>query len=143
MVVGGWFLFYSYNLQLKLGDKCTYKLVKECNNTLVEKAITLRRAIQKRSRESMINTDTKKRWKEVKSDNFCYSKVGRAITLWGAIEYFGRAPNNICIFGKPIIFSLTVSNHYTISVISETRWNVGRFHQKLEQYIVQEPDLSF
>ena len=24
--------------------------------------------------------------KEVKSDNFCYRKVGRAITKWGAIE---------------------------------------------------------
>ena len=28
-----------------------------------------------------------KRWStEVKSDNFCYRKVGRVITLWGAIE---------------------------------------------------------
>ena len=53
-IVGGWFLFYSYKLQLKLGDK-------ECKNTLVEEAITLRRAIQIRSRESMINTDTKKK----------------------------------------------------------------------------------
>ena len=24
--------------------------------------------------------------KEIKSDNFCYRKVGRAITKWGAIE---------------------------------------------------------
>ena len=24
--------------------------------------------------------------KEIKSDNFCYCKVGRAITKWGAIE---------------------------------------------------------
>ena len=24
--------------------------------------------------------------KEVKSDNFCYRKVGRALTKWGAIE---------------------------------------------------------
>ena len=24
--------------------------------------------------------------KEIKSDNFCYHKVGRAITIWGAIE---------------------------------------------------------
>ena len=24
--------------------------------------------------------------KEIKSDNFCYSKVGRAITKWGEIE---------------------------------------------------------
>ena len=28
-----------------------------------------------------------KNWsKEIKSDNFCYCKVGRAITQWGAIE---------------------------------------------------------
>ena len=27
-----------------------------------------------------------KRSKEVKSDNFCYRKVGRAITKWGSIE---------------------------------------------------------
>ena len=26
------------------------------------------------------------RSKEIKSDNFCYRKVGRAITKWGAIE---------------------------------------------------------
>ena len=31
--------------------------------------------------------DLYKKWsKEVKSDNFCYCKVGRAITIWGAIE---------------------------------------------------------
>ena len=24
--------------------------------------------------------------KEIKSDNFCYSKVGKAITKWGAVE---------------------------------------------------------
>ena len=28
----------------------------------------------------------KKLSKEVKSDNFCYRKAGRAITKWGAIE---------------------------------------------------------
>ena len=28
----------------------------------------------------------KNRSKEVKSDNFCYRKVARAITKWGAIE---------------------------------------------------------
>ena len=42
-------------------------------------------AIKKRSQESMYKTNKKKISIEVKSDNF-YRKVGRAITLWGAIE---------------------------------------------------------
>ena len=32
------------------------------------------------------NLQTHKKIEEIKSDNFCYRKVGRAITKWGAIE---------------------------------------------------------
>ena len=51
---------------------------------IVGRAITIQRAIQERSHESMFKADKKKWSKEVKSDNFC--KVGRAMTKWGAIE---------------------------------------------------------
>ena len=33
-----------------------------------------------------MNQSTKLIQKDIKSDNFCYRKVGRAITKWGAIE---------------------------------------------------------
>ena len=57
-------------------------------------------------------TPIQKRSKEVKSDNFCYRKVGRAITKWGATEkslillsqywknyYFDMVPKVISHFG--------------------------------------------
>ena len=49
---------------------------------IVGRAITISEAIQKRSHELVY----KKLSKEIKSDNFCYRKVGRAITLQGEIE---------------------------------------------------------
>ena len=39
-----------------------------------------------------------KKWsKEIKSDNFCYRKVGRAITKWGAIQ---KSPILLSQYGK-------------------------------------------
>ena len=52
-----------------------------------------------------------KNWsKEIKSDNFCYRKVGRAITKWGAIEKstFLNGNKIISHFMVAIIFSSTV-----------------------------------
>ena len=51
-----------------------------------------------------------KNWsKEIKSDNFCYRKVGRAITKWGAKEKSPILPRNIGIInilkGYPKIIS--------------------------------------
>ena len=48
---------------------------------MVGRAIALWRAIHKRSHEPI-----KQRNKEIKSDNFCYSKVGSSITKWRAKE---------------------------------------------------------
>ena len=50
------------------------------------RAITIWEAIQKRSHEPIYKTNKKNWSKEIKSDNFCYRKVGRAITKWWAIE---------------------------------------------------------
>ena len=33
-----------------------------------------------------MNQSTKLKSKEIKSDNFCYRKVGGALTKWGAME---------------------------------------------------------
>ena len=55
--------------------------------------------------------------KEIKSDNFCYRKVGRAITKWGAIEkspillafpFLKGKKKNSRIMMVAIIFSPTV-----------------------------------
>ena len=46
--------------------------------------ITIWKAIQIMSHEPIYKT--KNLSKEIKSNTFCYRKVGRAITLWGAIE---------------------------------------------------------
>ena len=60
--------------------------------------------------------------KEIRSDNLCYRKVGRAITLWGVIdgktllhcnirkmnEFTQHQKSFHIIWGAPIIFSLTV-----------------------------------
>ena len=43
----------------------------------------------------------KMKQREVKTDNFCYYKVGRAITKWGVIEI-----SPILLLGAPIIFAL-------------------------------------
>ena len=48
--------------------------------------ITILKAIKKRSHEPIYITNKKKLSKRIKSDNFCYRKVGRGITKWGAIE---------------------------------------------------------
>jgi hypothetical protein len=40
---------------------------------------------KERKHDFIYKTDTKKGSKEVKSDNFCYCKVGRVITIRGAI----------------------------------------------------------
>ena len=42
--------------------------------------------MEKRSHKQGFKTETKKLSREVKSDNFCYRKDGRAITKWGEIE---------------------------------------------------------
>ena len=71
----------------------------------------MRKAIQERSHEKIYKTYTKNE-AEVKSDNFSYHKVGRAITKWRSIKgnrillpqywkilYYGRAPKTISYFG--------------------------------------------
>ena len=41
------------------------------------------------AKETMKYSSKPIKWiKEIKGDNFCYCKVGRAITLWGAIEKY-------------------------------------------------------
>ena len=56
----------------------------------------------------MVSNTEKKPWtnlqssyknlrKEIKSDNFCYRKVGRAITKWGAQE---KSPILLSQYGK-------------------------------------------
>ena len=60
--------------------------------------------------------------KRVKSDNFCYRKVGGAITSWREIDKspisqywenycFDRVPRIISYFWSPIIFWSTVTLH--------------------------------
>ena len=51
--------------------------------TIVGRVIAVWEAIKKRSHEPILYKNLSK---EVKSDNFCYRKVGRAITKWGAID---------------------------------------------------------
>ena len=65
--------------------------------------------------------------KEIKSDNFCYRKVGRAITKWGAIE---KSPmllllfdgsNNIfvdCICCKILLFRHLKSDLFNVQLTS-------------------------
>jgi hypothetical protein len=67
-----------------------------------------------------------KNWsKEIKSDNFCYRKVGRAITKWGAIEkspililqhwknyHVKRVTKLFRILMVGIIFSSTVNDEH-------------------------------
>ena len=55
---------------------------------IVERAITIRRAVEKRSHESKYKNRYKKRSKRGKSDNFCYLKVGRAITKYSDIKSY-------------------------------------------------------
>ena len=58
---------------------------------------------------------------KIKSDNFCYRKVGRAVNKWRAVEkslillsqywnndHFDRVPKSFRILGAPIIFSSIV-----------------------------------
>ena len=47
--------------------------------------VIVKEAMKKRKHESKYKT-IQKLSKDVMSDNFCYLKVGRAITKWGAIE---------------------------------------------------------
>ena len=65
--------------------------------------------------------NSSKNWsKEIKSDNFCYCKVGRAITKWGAIEkspIFQRVTKLFRILMVAIIFSSTV--HCTVCLKSD------------------------
>ena len=63
--------------------------------------ITIWEAIQKRSHEPIYKNLSK----EIKKNNFCYRKVGRAITKWGAIE---KSPVLFRILMAAIIFSPTV-----------------------------------
>ena len=62
-----------------------FKNVKE-RQLLVGRAKTIERAMEKRSHKKKVQNRDNKLSKEVKSDNFCYRKVGRAISKWGAIE---------------------------------------------------------
>ena len=57
--------------------------------TVFGRAVTLEREIRKRSHEKC--TKSKKKSKEIKSDNFMYCKVVRAINTWVAIE---ESPTN-------------------------------------------------
>ena len=36
--------------------------------------------------------------KKIKSDNFCYRKVGRAITKWGAIEIHTQSTKKVLLY---------------------------------------------
>ena len=45
--------------------------------------------------------------KEIKSDNFCYRKVGRAITKWGAIE---KSPISLSQYWKSYHFERVKKN---------------------------------
>ena len=67
-----------------------------------------------------------KNWsKEIKSDNFCYRKVGRAITKWGAIEkspillsqYSWRIMRNAEQFGREV--SDQVLNMYSGELLED------------------------
>ena len=60
----------------------------------------IRRVIQKRGHE----TDTENKKKYIKSDNFCYRKVERAITPWGAKEK-NKQFDCAIFLGGPILFS--------------------------------------
>ena len=58
-------------------------------------------------RKEAMNQSTKhmQNWsKEIKSDNFCYRKVGRAITTWGSIE---KSPILLSQYWKNSQFELT------------------------------------
>jgi hypothetical protein len=65
-----------------------------------KRSITIWEVIQKRSHEPIYKIYKKKLRKEIKSDNFCYCKVRRAITKWGAIEKvpFLKGTKNIFAF---------------------------------------------
>ena len=52
----------------------------------VGRAITLWEAIHKMSHELIYKPNLQKINKKVKSDSFCYHKVGRAITILTAID---------------------------------------------------------
>ena len=74
---------------------CNFTLchrLKECKRAtsiavaIVGRGKTIEREMEKRSHKQRSKTETKNWSKEVKSDNFCYHKVGRVITKWEAIE---------------------------------------------------------
>ena len=63
----------------------------------------------------LVRNQYKKRRKEIKSDNFCFCKVERAKSKWGAkikspilVKKNKSSPKLFRILGVPIIFSLTV-----------------------------------
>ena len=65
-----------------------FKSIKErqllLSPTIVGRAITIWEAIQKRIHEQIYKTYTK--IQGIKSDNFCYRKVGIAINKWEALD---------------------------------------------------------
>ena len=79
------------------GDSAKRKRVTTIAIAIVGRAITIWEAIQKR----ILQNSYKNLSKEIKSDNFCYRKVGRTITKWGTIE---KSPILLSQYWKITIF---------------------------------------
>ena len=67
-------------------------------------------------------TKTIKKSKEVKSDNFCYREVGRAINQWGAIE---ESPILLSKFGKTFDRAPKIISYFERKSIMFPRQNLN------------------
>ena len=98
------FFFYSFlklsllkaiAIRLPLLFANAFKSVKE-RQLLLSQYLEERYLYWKQNRKEAMNQSTKpiqQLKQHIKSDNFCYRKVGRAITKWGAIE---KSPSLKC-----------------------------------------------